>query len=121
MKGRPQSGTSRSGSTTASSNLDSLQWGTTATSSAVAQQPCIHLQGRRGVGVKDRLRRLQEAPQVPSAETSSRNPLDTYLRDLENLERKKAGLPPLPYTGEDRQDDEEFLLETLPFYRANLG
>jgi hypothetical protein len=47
--------------------------------------------------------------------------LDTYFRGLEYLQRKEAGLLPLPYTGEDRQDDEEFLLETLPFYRANLG
>jgi hypothetical protein len=47
--------------------------------------------------------------------------LDTYFRGLENLERKEARLPQLPYTGEDRQDDEEFLLETLTFYRANLG
>jgi hypothetical protein len=47
--------------------------------------------------------------------------LDTYFRGLENLERKEARLPQLPYTGEDRQDDEEFLLETLTFYRADLG
>jgi hypothetical protein len=47
--------------------------------------------------------------------------LDTYFRGRENLERKEAVLPPLPYTGEDRQDDEEFLPEMLPFYRANLG
>jgi hypothetical protein len=47
--------------------------------------------------------------------------LDTYFRGLENLERKEARLPQLPYTREDRQDDEEFLLETLTFYRANLG
>ena len=47
--------------------------------------------------------------------------MDTYFRSLENLERKEARLPQLPYTGEVRQDDEEFLLETLTFYRANLG
>lgn len=47
--------------------------------------------------------------------------MDTDFRGLENLERKEAGLPPLPYTGEDRQDDEEFLLERLLLYRANLG
>jgi hypothetical protein len=50
----------RSGSTTGSSNLDSLQRGTTATSSAVAQRPRIHLQGCRGVGIKDRLSRVDE-------------------------------------------------------------
>ena len=47
--------------------------------------------------------------------------LEAYFRALENLDREKAGLPPLPYTEEDRQDDEEFLLEALPFYRASLG
>jgi len=47
--------------------------------------------------------------------------LDSYFRVLENFNREKAGLPPLPYTQEDRQDDEEFLLETLPSYRASLG
>jgi hypothetical protein len=47
--------------------------------------------------------------------------LEAYFRALENLDREKAGLPALPYTEEDRQDDEEFLLETLPSYRASLG
>jgi hypothetical protein len=47
--------------------------------------------------------------------------LEAYFRALENLDREKAGLPPLPYTEEDRQDDEEFLLETLPVFRASLG
>jgi hypothetical protein len=64
MKRRPQSDTSRSGSTTGSSNLDSLQRGTTPKSSAVAQWPHIHLQGCRGVVIKDWLRRLQEASQA---------------------------------------------------------
>ena len=73
------------------------------------------------MGLKDRLRRLEETSWDLCAETSSRNPLDTYFRALENLEKEGAGVPALPYTEEDRQDDEEFLLETLPFYRANLG
>jgi len=47
--------------------------------------------------------------------------LEAYFRALENLQREEAGLPPLPYTEEDRQDDEEFLLETLPSYRVSLG
>jgi hypothetical protein len=47
--------------------------------------------------------------------------LDSYFRALENLEREKVGLPLLPYTSQDREEDEEFLLETLPFYRASLG
>jgi hypothetical protein len=53
----------------------------------------------------------------------SRSPhyLDAYFLALENLQRKEAGLPPLPYTEEDREDDEEFLRETLPAYRANPG
>jgi CHASE3 domain sensor protein len=47
--------------------------------------------------------------------------LDSYFRALENLDREKVGLPPLPYTEEDRQEDEEFLRETLPTYRASPG
>jgi hypothetical protein len=47
--------------------------------------------------------------------------LDGYFRALENLDRQEAGFPPLPYTEEDRRDDERFLLETLPAYRTNPG
>jgi hypothetical protein len=47
--------------------------------------------------------------------------LEAYFRALENFDREKAGLPALPYTEEDREDDEEFLLETLPVFRASLG
>ena len=47
--------------------------------------------------------------------------LDSYFRALESFDREKAGLPPLPYTEADRRDDKEFLVETLPFYRANPG
>jgi len=60
---------------------------------------------------------------MPAAVRSpiSHRKLDSYFRALENFNREKAGLPPLPYTEEDRQDDEEFLRETLPSYRASLG
>jgi CHASE3 domain sensor protein len=47
--------------------------------------------------------------------------LESYFRALENLDREKAGLPPLPYSEADRRDDEEFLRETLPVFRASLG
>lgn len=47
--------------------------------------------------------------------------LDRYSRALENIDRLEAGLPPLPYTEEDRRDDERFLQETLPAYRTNPG
>ena len=47
--------------------------------------------------------------------------MEAYFRALANLEREEAGLPVLPYTEEDRQDDEEFLREALPFYRASPG
>jgi hypothetical protein len=47
--------------------------------------------------------------------------LEAYFRALENLERKEAGLPPLPYSEVDRRSDEEFLAHTLPTYRASLG
>jgi hypothetical protein len=70
--------------------------------------------------VERRLRRLEERA---SANAGSRSPryLEAYFRALENLKRKEAGLPPLPYTEEDRKDDEEFLRETLPAYRASSG
>jgi hypothetical protein len=67
----------------------------------------------------ERLERLAESPQADMSEST--RSLEAYFRALENLDREKAGLPPLPYTEEDRQDDEEFLLETLPSYRASLG
>ncbi len=47
--------------------------------------------------------------------------LDAYFKELENLERKEAGLEPLPYTEEDREWDEAFLRETLPAYRTGPG
>jgi CHASE3 domain sensor protein len=67
----------------------------------------------------DKLERLA----VSRHEDKSGSPryLEAYFRALENLERKEAGLPPLPYTEEDRKDDEGFLRETLPAYRADPG
>jgi hypothetical protein len=47
--------------------------------------------------------------------------LQRYFKALENFDRAKAGLEPLPYTEEDREEDERFLLETLLFYRASPG
>jgi hypothetical protein len=67
----------------------------------------------------DNLERL--AGSRREGEIDSPRSLEAYFRALENLDREKAGLPPLPYTEEDRKVDEEFLLETLPFYRASLG
>ena len=72
------------------------------------------------MGLNGRLKRLEERA---SANTGSRSPryLDSYFRALENLRRENAGLPSLPYTEEDRRDDQEFLLRTLPVFRASLG
>jgi hypothetical protein len=72
------------------------------------------------VGLNGRLKRLEERASASKGWRSPRY-LDAYFRALENLEREEAGLPPLPYTEEDRKDDEEFLRETLPAYRANPG
>lgn len=47
--------------------------------------------------------------------------LDRYFKELENLKRAEAGLGPLPYTKEDRTDDEDTLLNTIPAYRAGPG
>jgi hypothetical protein len=71
--------------------------------------------------IERRLRRLEEHTSADPGLRSRPYELKSYFRALENLEREEAGLPPLPYTEEDRQDDEEFLRETLPFYRANPG
>ena len=70
--------------------------------------------------IERRLRRLEERA---SANKGWRMPhyLEPYFRASENLQRKEAGLPPLPYSKDDRRDDEEFLRETLPFYRASPG
>jgi hypothetical protein len=72
------------------------------------------------MGIERRLRRLEARS---STNTGSRSPryLEAYFKALETLEREEAGLPPLLYTEEDRQDDEEFLRETLPAYRASPG
>jgi CHASE3 domain sensor protein len=72
------------------------------------------------VDLNGRLKRLEESA---SASKGWRSPpyLDAYFRALANFEREEAGLPPLPYTEEDRRDDEEFLQETLPLLRASLG
>jgi hypothetical protein len=67
----------------------------------------------------DNLERLAESRNADYC-TCPRS-LDSYFRALENFNREKVGLPPLPYTEEDRRDDEEFLLETLPVYRASPG
>lgn len=66
----------------------------------------------------DKLERLAKSRH----EDESRSPryLEAYFRALENLQRKEAGLLPLPYTEEDRQDDVEFLRETLAAYRVSL-
>jgi CHASE3 domain sensor protein len=67
----------------------------------------------------DNLERLSASRRVDKG--GSPRYLDSYFRALENFDREKAGLPPLPYTEEDRRDDEEFLRETLPAFRASLG
>jgi hypothetical protein len=71
------------------------------------------------VRLDGRLKRLEERA---SASTGSRSPhyeLESYFRALEELQRKKRASA--TYTEQDRQDDEEFLRETLPFYRTNPG
>jgi hypothetical protein len=70
-----------------------------------------------------RLERLAESPHEEKRGGSTRS-MERFLHALENARREIEGrepLPELPYTEEDRQDDEEFLRETLPFYRASLG
>jgi len=72
-----------------------------------------------------RLERLEVCGR-PGARRSGRSTpdyLEALFRALENHERVSAGLAslPLPYTDEDRRNDERFLQETLPAYRASPG
>jgi hypothetical protein len=67
----------------------------------------------------DNLERLSASRRADKG--GSPRSLEAYFRALENLDREKAGLLPLPYSVEDRVDDEEFLLQTLPFFRRNAG
>jgi hypothetical protein len=73
-------------------------------------------------GIERRLHKLERLA-VSRHEGKSGSPrcLEAYFKALENLERERASLPPLPYTALEREEDEEFLRETLPCYRASLG
>jgi hypothetical protein len=73
------------------------------------------------VSLNGRLKRLEEHASANTDSKSPRYELEGYFRALENLEREEAGLPALPYTEVDRREDEEFLVETLPVFRASLG
>jgi hypothetical protein len=73
------------------------------------------------VGLNGRLKRLEEQVSANTDSKSPRYQLEGYFRALENLEREEAGLPPLPYSEEDRRGDEVFLRETLPLLRMSLG
>jgi hypothetical protein len=70
----------------------------------------------------ERLERLAESPHEDKSESTRY--MERFLHLLENAHREIEGrepLPDLPYTEEDRKDDEEFLRETLPTYRASPG
>ena len=67
----------------------------------------------------DKLERLSASCRAGISD--SPRSLEAYFRALENLDREKAGFPPLPYTAQDREEDEDFLQETLPLLRASSG
>lgn len=70
----------------------------------------------------ERLERLAESPH--EEQSGSTRSMERFLHALENARREIEGrepLPELPYTEEDRKDDQEFLQETIPAYRASLG
>jgi hypothetical protein len=75
--------------------------------------------------IEHRLERLERLAESRHEDKSgSTRSMERFLHALENARREIEGrepLPELPYTEEDRKDDEEFLRETLPFYRASLG
>jgi len=72
--------------------------------------------------LENRLERLEARTERASRGGTPRY-LDRYFKALENLRRKEAGLAklPLPYTKEDRSDDEDTLRVTIPTYRALPG
>jgi hypothetical protein len=47
--------------------------------------------------------------------------LQRYFKALANHRRAEAGLEPLAYTEEDREDDRRCLEEVIPVYRAASG
>jgi hypothetical protein len=66
------------------------------------------------VRLDGRLKRLEERASASTGSRCPRYELESYFRALETDKREQAGLLPLPYTEEDRKDDEQFLRETLP-------
>jgi hypothetical protein len=75
--------------------------------------------------IEHRLARLERLAESPHEDKSgSTRSMEHFLHAVENAHREIEGrepLPELPYTEEDRRDDEEFLRETLPAYRASPG
>src|SRR5215217_8828973 len=71
--------------------------------------------------VGNRLKKLEEAYSSAGAHTKEDDALEAYFRALENFQREKEGLEPLPYSEEDRVQDELFLIEVIPVLRASIG
>lgn len=70
-------------------------------------------------GIRRRVERLEG--RTHSRAEGRPDYLETYFRALKNHRRVDAGLDPLPYSDLDRREDERFLEETLPTYRAAPG
>jgi|SRR5215216_637523 len=68
-----------------------------------------------------RLEKLEKARATSSAQPRLSRELESYFRALENEQRVKDGLEPLPYSEEDCLEDEAFLSEVLPVFRADAG
>ena len=68
-----------------------------------------------------RLERLEASKAQGVARFPTPRYLDRYFKELENLERAGLAKLPLPYTEEDRIDDEDTLESTIPAYRAQPG
>ena len=81
------------------------------------------------MGIKDRLRRLEDRQGRVAKLGSQLDPLrerlwERLFHEFENGRRELHGLGPLPdllYTEEDREDDRRFLAEAIPEYRASRG
>jgi hypothetical protein len=71
-------------------------------------------------GLERRLERL-EGNAARHAPKGTPRYLERYFKDLANHRRAEAGLEPLAYTEEDREDDRRCLEEVIPVYRAASG
>lgn len=77
------------------------------------------------MSLRDRLEKLEDrAAKQDSGGPQRSRAMERHLHAYEQARREIEGrdpLPDLPYTDEDREDDQRTLEETIPAYRARRG